>query len=53
MKEDGCEIFITHLRNPNQPLLENELVCSPLAPVANDVDASFQKHDIVIRNEVL
>lgn len=41
MKEDGTELFITHLRCPTQPLLASELV------------SSTKRDDIVARSEVL
>lgn len=41
MKSDGTEIFITHLRNPNQTLINNEMCCSE------------DGGDIIVRSEVL
>lgn len=37
LKEDGTEIFVTHLRNPNQAALHNELTCNL---EANDIIVS-------------
>ena len=37
LKQDGTEIFITHLRNPNQASLQNELT---FLPDANDIIVS-------------